>query len=156
MIFAAEDDNVIYLSRTDANSVLSSYADKPFFLDDCTWPTVAHYFHAMKFNDEQYRQRICQAASPETAQKLGRNRLKRIRKDWKKVRITMMTRAVYTCCRTHAEVANALLETGNKMIIENAVYDYFWGCGRDRRGENQYGKVLMNVRNKLLEESKKV
>jgi predicted NAD-dependent protein-ADP-ribosyltransferase YbiA (DUF1768 family) len=38
------------------------------------------------------------------------------------------------------------------MLVESSNYDYFWGCGRDRRGENMYGKVLMNVREKLREE----
>ena len=49
-------------------------------------------------------------------------------------------------------IAEALLATGDTHLIENNNYDYFWGCGRDRRGENMYGKVLMNVREKLREE----
>lgn len=63
-----------------------------------------------------------------------------------------MTRAIYTKCKTHPAVAKCLLETGNKKLVENSAYDYFWGCGRDRRAENTYGKVMMNVREKLKQE----
>jgi ribA/ribD-fused uncharacterized protein len=65
----------------------------------------------------------------------------------------MMTRAVYTKCRAHPEVAERLLATGDAKLVENSQYDYFWGCGRDRRGHNTYGKVLMDVRSRLREES---
>ncbi len=63
----------------------------------------------------------------------------------------MMTRGIYIKCRSHDDVARTLLGTGEKNIIENSQYDYYWGCGRDGRGENVYGKVLMDVRNKLAE-----
>ena len=57
-----------------------------------------------------------------------------------------MTRAVYIRARSHPELAQELLNTGDQTLVENSQYDYFWGCGRDRRGNNTYGKVLMNVR----------
>ncbi len=65
-----------------------------------------------------------------------------------------MTRAVYTKCRTHPNIARELLATGDETLVDNNQYDYFWGCGRDRRGNNAYGKALMNVRAKLREEQK--
>ncbi len=153
-IFPQLDDDAIFLSQSDTVNVLSSYSHHAFQLDDAEWPSVAHYFHAMKFEDKAYREKIRQAKHPKKAKQLGRSRLKKIRKDWKKVKTTVMTRAVYIKCRTHADVAEALLETGDRMLVENNSYDYYWGCGRDRRGENHYGKVLMNVRNKLREEQK--
>jgi len=45
----------------------------------------------------------------------------------------------------------ALLDTQEEQLVENSQYDYFWGCGRDRRGDNHYGKVLMGIRSKLAE-----
>ena len=64
-----------------------------------------------------------------------------------------MTRAMYTKCKAYSEVGLALLNTADKTLVENSMYDYFWGCGRDRRGENHFGKVLMNIRQKLHEEA---
>ena len=60
-----------------------------------------------------------------------------------------MTRGVYRKCRTSDDAATALLGTGERRIIETSQYDYYWGCGRDTRGLNTYGKVLMQVRERL-------
>jgi predicted NAD-dependent protein-ADP-ribosyltransferase YbiA (DUF1768 family) len=54
-------------------------------------------------------------------------------------------------CRTHEDAAKALLATGDNRILEASQYDYRWGCGRDGRGNNAYGKILMAVRDKLRE-----
>ncbi len=153
-LFPQLDENALFLSRTDVDEPLSSYSEFSFFLDDKDWPSVAHYFHAMKFEDASYQEKIRLASHPKKAKKLGRSRLKKIRKDWHEVRATVMTRALYIRCREHAHIAELLLDTGERAIIENNAYDYFWGCGRDRRGENTYGKLLMNVRQKLREEAK--
>lgn len=153
-LFPQLDENAIFLSRTDSDEILSSYSQHGFFLEGKDWPSVAHYFHAMKFEDVVYQEKIRRAVNPKKAKALGRSRLHKIRKDWKEVRATVMTRAVYTKCREHEIVAERLLETENRDIVENNGYDYFWGCGRDRRGDNTYGKILMNVRAKLKQELK--
>lgn len=152
-IFKAEDQNALYFPRADDQEVLGTWSNHPFKLEDKEWPTVEHYFQAMKFSDPNYQEKIRQAATPKQARKLGRNRFKKIRKDWKKVKVVFMTRAVYTKCKAYSNVADALLETGDQKLVENSVYDYYWGCGRDRRGTNQYGQVLMNVRDKLNQEA---
>ena len=153
-LFAVGDQNAIYFSRTDPDQVFGAWSDHPFCLEDKEWPTVEHYFQAMKFEDESYQEKIRQAADSKKARKLGRSRLKKVRKDWKKVKAVFMTRALYTKCKTYPNIAKELLETEDKKLVENSVYDYYWGCGRDRRGTNKYGEVLMNVRNKLVEELK--
>ncbi len=150
-IFPEEDDNKIYFSRTNVEEPLASFSAHSFQLEGYEWSTVEHYFQAMKFENPDYQAKIRAADSPRLARKLGRTRFKRVRADWKKIRIVVMTRAVYTKCLAHSDVADTLIETGSKQLVENTQYDYFWGCGRDRRGKNQYGRVLMNVREKLLE-----
>ena len=146
------DPNAIFLSASDVDEPLSSFSQHSFHLDDKDWPSVAHYFHAMKFDDANYQEKIRSSAHPKKAKSLGRSRLKKIRSDWADVRTTVMTRALYTKCREHKDVYDALLATEDNQIIENNSYDYFWGCGRDRRGENNYGKILMKVRDKLRAE----
>ncbi|WP_414718121.1 NADAR domain-containing protein [Thiocapsa sp. UBA6158] len=47
------------------------------------------------------------------------------------------------------ERAQALLETGDKRIVESNLYDDYWGCCRDGRGLNTSGEILMDVREKL-------
>jgi ribA/ribD-fused uncharacterized protein len=147
------EENSIFLSRSDIDEPLSTHSHHGFNLDDADWPSVEHYFQGMKFENGEYRERIRQASHPKQARKLGATRFKRVRKDWKTVRRVVMTRAVYTKCRAHPEVAEQLLSTGDKLLVENSAYDYFWGCGRDKRGHNTYGRVLMDVRTRLQQES---
>ncbi len=141
-----------YVSRSDSLNPLSSYSKHGFELDGDTWPSVEHYYQAMKFGSDELRNAIRDAAHPEKAGKIAHKNKKSVRKDWKKVKETFMTRGVYIKCRTHAEVAKALLDTGEQKIVESSQFDYFWGCGRDGRGYNAFGKVLMAVRDKLREE----
>jgi len=141
-----------YLSRADIEESLGTYSPHPFTLEGKSWPSVEHYFQAMKFDNQDYQERIRTAASAKQARKLGRTRLKRIRRDWKDVKATYMTRAVYTKCRSHPDIAERL-KTTERPLIENSLYDYYWGCGRDRRGKNMYGQILMNVRDKLRQEA---
>ena len=153
MFETTPEQDVIYLSRTDVNEPLSSFSRFGFELEGVTWPSVEHYFQAMKFEDEVYREVIRAADHPRKARRMGRTRLKKLRRDWHDVRRVIMVRAVYTRCRQHPEVASRLLDTGSSKLVENNSYDYFWGCGRDRRGHNNYGRVLMAVRDKLREEA---
>lgn len=153
MFGAPEDLDAVFLSRTDVNEPLSSYSRHGFYLDEAEWPSVEHYFQAMKFEDDDHREAIRSAPHPGKARRLGRSRRRKLRADWAKVRRVVMTRAVYTKCRANPEVAERLLATGDSRLVENNAYDYFWGCGRDRRGRNIYGQVLMDVRRKLREEA---
>jgi ribA/ribD-fused uncharacterized protein len=108
----------------------------------------------MKFEQDEMRERIRSADHPEKASKLAKANKKSVRKDWAQVRRVMMTRAVYTKCRTHHAIADLLMKTRSKQIVEITMYDYYWGCGRDGRGHNVFGKVLMAVRDKLIQEVK--
>ena len=151
-IFPDLDEDAIYLSRTDESHPLSAFSAFPFLLDQTLWATVEHYYQAMKFENAAHQEKIRAAESPAQARKLGSTRFRKIRKDWKEIKVVVMTRAVYTQSKTHAEVASALIETNEHRIVENSQYDYFWGCGRDRRGKNAFGQVLMNVRAKIKSE----
>lgn len=148
-LFPEEDEGATYFSRADETELLGTYYPQGFFLDNADWSSVEHYFQAMKFEDPAYRERIRLAPSSKQARKLGRSKFKKIRSDWKKLKTTIMTRALYTRAKTHHTFAQFLLETQTERLVENSSYDYFWGCGRDRRGDNNYGKALMNVRSKL-------
>ena len=140
------------VSRDDVNNPLSSFSRHGFVLDGKEWPSAEHYFQAMKFEDADYQEEIRSADHPKKARKLGRKKRRKIREDWGKVRTVMMTRALYTKFRTHPEVAELLLQSGDIHIQETTLYDYFWGTGRDGRGKNMYGQVLMNIRDKLKQE----
>jgi len=149
---AGDAGNRYLVSRTDVNHPLSAYSKFGFELDGVEWPSVEHYYQAMKFEDGEIRESIRSADHPAKASKLAKANKKLVRKDWPQVRQVMITRAIYTKCRSHQEIADLLLATGDKHIVEATMYDYYWGVGRDGRGLNVFGKVLMAVRDKLMQE----
>ena len=152
MFFNRNEQKLFTLSRTDVGQPLASYSKHAFELDGFEWPSVEHYYQAMKFEDADYREQIRLASHPADATKLGKSKKYSRRKDWDKLKVTFMTRGSYIKCRTHPEVAQALLDTGDLNIMEVSQYDYFWGGGRDLRGNNEFGKLLMGIRDKLREE----
>jgi len=152
MFFSKSDPTPLYVSRSDPLDLLSSYSKHELELDGDVWPSVEHYYQAMKFESDELRKVIRDEDHPAKAETLATKNKKSIRKDWKKVRETYMTRGIYIKCRAHPEIADALLATGEQKIVESTQYDYYWGCGRDGRGHNTFGKVLMSVRDKLREE----
>ena len=152
MFFTNKQPEPIYVSRADDANPLGSFSPGSFHLEDADWPTVEHYYQAMKFDDPDQREAIRRTPSPAAARELAGKHPKAVRKDWKQRRETVMTRGVYIKCRTHPEMAKALLMTGDRQLVETSQFDYFWGCGRDGRGHNTYGKVLMAVRDRLKSE----
>lgn len=151
-IFKSISIDAVLISRTDPEDILGSFSAHSFHLDDEQWPTVEHYYQAKKFDNTEYQKKIHAAPTPEKAKRLGNRWFARKRPDYKQVKITLMTRAVYIKCKTHETVREALLDTEETAIADRGFTDYFWGCGRDGRGDNHYGKILMRVRDKLKQE----
>jgi predicted NAD-dependent protein-ADP-ribosyltransferase YbiA (DUF1768 family) len=46
----------------------------------------------------------------------------------------------------HEYVRRKLLETGDRQLVENSWRDDFWGVGSNGNGQNQMGKLWMEVR----------
>jgi hypothetical protein len=74
--FAMNNDtqNTVYFyAQTDAYSEFSNFAPYGVEFDDRWWRTVEHYFQAMKFHDEAYRERIgsCGRTTSESPQSTG-------------------------------------------------------------------------------------
>jgi ribA/ribD-fused uncharacterized protein len=150
-MFSGNSNPAIYVSKDDLTHLLSACSRHAIELDGAQWPSVEHYYQAMKFDDAALREAIRLAEHPFDARKVAKKNRRKMRPDWVDRKITIMTRGLYVKCRTHEAVAAALLATGDANIVETSQYDYFWGCGRDQRGDNSYGKVLMGVRARLRE-----
>jgi ribA/ribD-fused uncharacterized protein len=142
----------VRLSMSDAESPLATFSRHAVELDGACWPSVEHYVQAMRFADPALREQVRKAPHPADARRIARANRRRVRADWRRIEETVMTRGWWVKCRTHPEVAEALLATGDRPLVETSQYDYHWGCGRDGRGHNAYGRILMAVRERLRAE----
>jgi ribA/ribD-fused uncharacterized protein len=122
------------------------------------YPTVEHYYIAMKVNDEQlingkyytvgdFREMMAKVESPGLAKKIGR--LVKLRKDWDSKKLEYMNWAVREKFKDET-LKELLILTGDQEIIEGNYWnDTFWGVCKGV-GKNHLGKILMEVRNELL------
>ena len=141
-----------YSSRT-AYSEFSNFSKHGFMLRDKYWPTVEHFFQAQKFPGHPFEEKIRTASSPTQAKKMGQMRSLPLPKNWEQIKDGIMRSAVLAKFRAHDDLKKLLLETNDEELVENAPSDYYWGCGQDGSGKNMLGKILMETRKILLQES---
>jgi ribA/ribD-fused uncharacterized protein len=138
-----------YSPREKPYGCFSNFSRHRIDLDGLWWPTTEHYFQAQKFAGTPYVEQIRLASTPKEAAEMGRDRNRPLRPDWEKVKDEIMLRAVQRKFEIHAELREILLATGEEELVENAPYDYYWGCGKDGSGQNKLGQILMQVRANL-------
>jgi N-glycosidase YbiA len=130
----------------------SNFSPHGIIIHDTYWTTVEHYYQAQKFAgtpDAVIIPVIHAADTPEEAAALGRCSTRQIRPDWEVVKTQVMREAVLKKFLTHADIREILLNTGDRLLIEDSPRDYFWGCGANKTGQNHLGKILMGVREEI-------
>ena len=128
---------------------LATYSNYGFFKDGVFWKTSEHYYQAQKFKDSETKIRIQNAETPKIASTIGRDRKLNLRSDWEEVKQDVMFDAVYYKFKQNKDILQKLLDTGNARIVEATVKESYWGCGPNNDGQNNYGKILIKVREKL-------
>ena len=119
-----------------------------------TWPTVEHYYQAMKFpQDPAWQEEIRMASTPAKAKKMGLSRDHPVRGDWEAIRERVMRTALEAKFRQNPVQLSLLQETGAARIEDTSVGDLYWGTGPLRggasQGKNRLGALLEQIR-KLL------
>jgi ribA/ribD-fused uncharacterized protein len=142
-------ETINFYSVSDDFGCFSNFAPYPIKLDGKTWPTSEHYFQAQKFEDEGHREAIRTTKSPMIAARMGRDRKKKLRRDWESVKIDIMRRAVQAKFEQHEDIRKILLDTGDARLVEHTENDDFWGDGGDGSGKNMLGRILVQMRETL-------
>jgi ribA/ribD-fused uncharacterized protein len=130
----------------------SNFQPVKFKLENRVWPTVEHFFQAMKSTDPADWEKVRKLDTPGKAKRAGR-KLK-LRSDWDKVKEDFMMKGLRAkfAIKDHKQ---SLLSTGDEEIVEwNTWHDNEWGsctCSRceNRPGKNKLGKLLMRLRAEL-------
>ncbi len=142
-------ENAVRFSRFDRNAPLATCSAHPIVLEDRHWPSCEHYFCYHVLRSESKAEALMAQSDPLEVHAQTRPWYRRKKKNWKTLRNVLMTRALYTKVQMYEDVREALLETGDNLIIESSLYDYYWGIGRDARGLNQLGRIWMEIRSKV-------
>lgn len=116
--------------------------------------TSEHAYQAAKFTDPQIQSIIHACASPHDAYQRTYEHSEHFRSDWQAVKIDIMTNILRAKLNQHAIIQQKLLETGERIIVEDSPVDSFWGWGPDKQGRNELGKIWMKLRDELKKERK--
>ena len=121
-----------------------------FTQDGKEWPSVEHYYQAMKFPTfPDFQEQIRQAPTALAAQKLGKTKDPRhpIRADWKDQREAILRRGVVAKFDQNRPLYDLLMKTYPRPLIFADANDAIWGYGRTKMGQNKLGRMLMDYRN---------
>ena len=129
-------------------SFLSNFELSPFTVNGIVFPTMEHYFQAMKATNQEDLLEIAKASTPGKAKRLGRK--VKIRPDWEYVKKDIMLEGLHKKFAI-PELRQKLLDTGDAYLEEGNTWgDRCWGVCNGI-GENNLGKLLMRVREEIRE-----
>lgn len=128
---------------------LCNYYVRDMVIDGVTWPAVEHYYQAQKTLDPEYQRRIHDAPTPADAKTLGNSSECVYRPDWDTWKLMAMRRGLFAKFTQNPDLLELLLGTGDKVLHENSMVDYYWGIGETGTGLSMLGKLLMALREEL-------
>lgn len=131
---------------------LSPYANFPITMNidgnDYTFPTVEHYYQAMKFkaSDERFKT-ILALQNPDDARLLTKTAEYKInrRPNFDENKFKIMEDGMRAKFAQNSQAAELLKATGDAVLIKSCDVCYKCGFG-EGSGENRMGKILMQIR----------
>ncbi|MCA9546333.1 MAG: NADAR family protein [Myxococcales bacterium] len=129
---------------------LSNFSRHAVFIADRVWPTVEHYYQAQKFAGTVHEETIRRCATPTQAKREATAlQAERTRGDWAEVKEAVMLRGLRAKFLQHPDLAQRLLSSGARRLVEHTSNDAYWGDAGDGTGQNRLGHLLMQVRAEL-------
>ena len=127
---------------------LSNFTPSPFSFRGITYPTVEHYYQAMKTEDVAVHAYFAGLHSAGLVKKLGRTVAMRV--NWDAVKEDVMRHGLRKKFKI-IELREALLATGDAVLEEgNWWRDLYWGIDlKTGQGQNRLGVLLMEVRDEI-------
>lgn len=134
---------------------LSPYAELPITMEVdgklYTFPTVEHYYQAMKFRatDERFAT-ILNLKNPDEARLITKTAEYKInrRPDFAADKFAVMEKGLRAKFMQNPEAAEMLKATGNIPLLKSCEVCYKCGFG-EGSGQNRMGKILMQIRAEL-------
>ena len=118
---------------------------------DYVFPTVEHYYQAMKFyaSDKRF-ETILKLKDPNKARLLTKTPEYKVnrRKDFDTDKFEIMEKGLWAKFFQNAAAAELLKSTGDAILIKSCPVCYHCGFG-EGSGTNRIGKILMKIRSEI-------
>lgn len=141
-------------SRIPEYAFLSAFYPGPFIAPLgkklVLFPHREAYYQAHKTKDKHFRAKIINALDASRAKYFGSAKSGcPIVDGFDKGREALMRKAIRYQMVQNPLLRRLLRDTGNAKLIEKAPWDDFFGTGRDGKGKNVHGKLLMEFRDEF-------
>lgn len=134
-------------SFSKQNFFLSNFFPCIVTINSIKFGSSEHAYQAAKSLDRDIWEQIAQLKTANESKQFGRRIL--LRSDWEQKKIQIMTNIIMIKFIQNIDLWEKLINTGNEELIEGNYWgDTFWGISHGK-GENNLGKILMIVRQKL-------
>ncbi|MFS8160205.1 MAG: NADAR family protein, partial [Candidatus Roizmanbacteria bacterium] len=144
---------IVNITQTNEYALLHPFTSVTFDHLEKEWKSVEHYFQAARFfgTDDTFAENIRNSGSAAMAHRRGANAgPKQIaRKDWNKKKKVELRAGYQAMLKASPEALQLLKSTGNGKLVLLHKTDTFYGVLESGRGENEVGKVLMELRDTL-------
>ncbi len=148
-----------YLNREDSATVrffsspfdpLNNWSAHQVNIWDKTFPSAEHAYQYKKFDmtNPEVAQKVLEASSAWTAYQLAHQYKADVRDDWQELKYSFMQEVLEAKATQHPDVQERLSKTAGRTIIHDSPGNSYWGCGPDGLGENNLGKIWMDIRDK--------
>lgn len=126
--------------------VFSNFSSFRLLWQGVDFDTSEHAYHWEKFPDNpEVRELIINARSAHDAFKVAQKYKATRRPDWDEVKVSVMRDILKAKLAQHSYVRKKLVEAKGCEIIEDSWRDDFWGWGPNKDGQNQLGKLWMEL-----------
>lgn len=127
--------------------VLSNFSSFTLQWKGLRFDTSEAAYHWEKYPDQPAIQEAIRIApSAHEAYRIAAVNKALRRSDWDDIKVEIMRDILYAKVEQHEYVRRKLLATGERELVENSWRDDFWGWGPNRDGENELGKLWMDIR----------
>ena len=127
---------------------LSNFWPAPVTFDGITYPSVEHYYQAMKTVHLPTRRLIAKMPKPGDAKRYAKK--VQLRKNWDAIKVSVMEAGLRAKFSIPA-LKHKLVATGSQTLQEgNLWHDRFWGVDlKTGKGLNTLGCLLMKIREEV-------
>lgn len=129
---------------------LSNFSPVEIRYGGLSYPTVEHFYVAMKTEDELMRWSISLYSALEAGKVKRLGRKLKIRADWEKIKMSIMEEGLKQ--KFNQEPYKTLLKNTKDEYIQEGNHwkDIFWGVYlKTGNGQNNLGKLIMNIRKQI-------
>ena len=145
----------------------SQWFESPFTVENTVYPTAEHWMMAQKallFGDEESYNKVINTPNPKDVKSIGRQIKNYDDAIWNKSKYDIVKTGNIHKFSQNAALADYLLKTGDRVLVEASPVDAIWGIGLSAdsvdienvyawRGENLLGFALIEARD-FLQNSK--